>query len=237
MRNRERLVQVQVADVGADRRRARQPHLRVHVRAVHVHLPAVLVDDRADLAGCRPRTRHSVDGYVTIRRTATSRCSSALARRSSTHDVAVAVAGHDHDLHPRHRGAGRVGAVRAERESARRRGRPRRGRDGRRGSTISPANSPCAPEFGCSDTAANPVIRHSACSSSREDLPVALRLIDRRERMHPREVRPGDRQHLGGRVQLHRAGAERDHRRVEPDVLPLEAAGCSASSSSRSDAC
>ena len=29
-----------------------------------------------------------------------------------------------------------------------------------------PANSPCAPEFGCSDTAANPVMRQSACSSS-----------------------------------------------------------------------
>ena len=50
VRNRERLVQVQVADVGADRRRARQPDLRVHVGAVHVHLAAVLVDDRADLA-------------------------------------------------------------------------------------------------------------------------------------------------------------------------------------------
>ena len=50
MRNRERLVQVQVADVRADRRRARQPHLRVHVRAVHVDLAAELVDDGADLA-------------------------------------------------------------------------------------------------------------------------------------------------------------------------------------------
>ena len=50
MRNRERLVQVQVTDVGADRRRAREPDLRVHVRAVHVNLAAVLVDDRADLA-------------------------------------------------------------------------------------------------------------------------------------------------------------------------------------------
>ena len=48
VRNRERLVQIQVADVGADRRRARQPDLRVHVGAVHVHLPAVLVDDVAD---------------------------------------------------------------------------------------------------------------------------------------------------------------------------------------------
>ena len=56
---RERLVQVQVADVGADRRRARQPDLRVHVRAVHVDLAAVLVDDRADVLDARPRTRRA----------------------------------------------------------------------------------------------------------------------------------------------------------------------------------
>ena len=59
VRDRERLVQVQVADVGADRRRARQPDLRVHVRAVHVDLAAVLVDDGADLADARPRTRRA----------------------------------------------------------------------------------------------------------------------------------------------------------------------------------
>ena len=32
---------------------------------------------------------------------------------------------------------------------------------------IRPANSPCAPEFGWSDTAWSPVILHSAASSSR----------------------------------------------------------------------
>jgi hypothetical protein len=50
VRDAERLVQVQVADVGADVAGAAQADLRVHVRAVHVHLPAVLVHDRADLA-------------------------------------------------------------------------------------------------------------------------------------------------------------------------------------------
>ena len=49
VRDRERLVQVQVADVGADRRRAREPDLRVHVRAVHVDLAAVLMNDGADV--------------------------------------------------------------------------------------------------------------------------------------------------------------------------------------------
>ena len=45
----EGLVQVEVADVGADVARAAEPDLRVHVGAVHVDLPAVLVHDRADL--------------------------------------------------------------------------------------------------------------------------------------------------------------------------------------------
>ena len=38
-----------------------------------------------------------------------------------------------------------------------------------------------------------------------------LRLIDRDERVQRAELRPGDRDHLGRGVQLHRAGAERDH--------------------------
>ena len=48
--------------------------------------------------------------------------------------------------------------------------------------TIRPANSPCAPEFGCSDTAANPVISQSA-ARAREDLLIAGRLLHRHERM------------------------------------------------------
>ena len=50
VRDAERLVQVQMADVGADVARAARPTMRVHVRAVHVDLAAVLVDDLADLA-------------------------------------------------------------------------------------------------------------------------------------------------------------------------------------------
>ena len=50
VRDAERLVQIQVADVGAVVARPAQPDLRVHVRAVEIDLPAVLVDDLADLA-------------------------------------------------------------------------------------------------------------------------------------------------------------------------------------------
>ena len=55
-----------------------------------------------------------------------------------------------------------------------------------------------------------------------EDLRVALRLLRGRERMQLAELRPGDGQHLRGRVQLHRAGAERDHRGGEREVARLQ---------------
>ena len=45
VRDAEGLVQVEVADVGADVARAAEADLRVHVGAVHVDLAAVLVDD------------------------------------------------------------------------------------------------------------------------------------------------------------------------------------------------
>ena len=49
VRDAEGLVQVQMADVRADVAGAGQPHLRVHVRAVHVNLPAMGVDDFTNL--------------------------------------------------------------------------------------------------------------------------------------------------------------------------------------------
>merc|ERR1719191_1986354 len=47
--NAEGLVEVEVADVGADHPWGGKPQLSIHVRAVHVDLAAVLVDDVADL--------------------------------------------------------------------------------------------------------------------------------------------------------------------------------------------
>jgi hypothetical protein len=53
VRDAEGLVQVEVAHVGADVAGAGEPHLRVHVGAVHVHLPARAVHRVADLADGR----------------------------------------------------------------------------------------------------------------------------------------------------------------------------------------
>ena len=60
----------------------------------------------------------------------------------------------------------------------------------------SPANSPCAPELGCSDTPAKPVIAQSAAESSLEDLVIPLGLVRGRERVHPSEVLPRHREQL-----------------------------------------
>ena len=53
---------------------------------------------------------------------------------------------------------------------------------------------------------------------------VSLCLGDGDEGMEAADLLPGDGKHLGGGVQLHGAGAERDHRGGEREILRLEAA-------------
>ena len=87
-----------------------------------------------------------------------------------------------------------------------------------------PAYSPWLPALGCSETASKPVISPASASRSLEHSLVAGRLVGRGEGVQFAELGPGDRDHLGGGVQLHRAGAERDHRAVQRDVLACEPA-------------
>ena len=109
--NRKGLVQVEMADVRADRRRARQPDLRVHVRAVHVDLAAVLVDDAADFLDVlfEDAVGRRVGDHERRQRLLVL---FGLRAKVVQHDVPVAVARHDNDLEPRHRRARRVGSVR-----------------------------------------------------------------------------------------------------------------------------
>ena len=131
VRNRERLVQVQVADVGADRGGAGQPHLRVHVRAVHVDLAAVLVHDGADLAdrlfvdAVRRRIGHHQRGQVVAM---------GLGLGPQVRDVHVParVGGDDDHVHSGHDRAGRIGAVRRAGDEHHRAVRLARGSDARR---------------------------------------------------------------------------------------------------------
>jgi hypothetical protein len=110
VRNRKGFVQVQVADVGADRRRTRQPDLRVHVRAVHVHLAAVVVDDGADLADAL--LEDPVGGRIghhQRRQRVVMRLG--LGAQVVELDIPLAVAGDDDDAEARHRCARGIGPV------------------------------------------------------------------------------------------------------------------------------
>ena len=49
VRNAERLVQIEMTDVGSDVRGSAQPHHRVHVRPIHVDLSSVLVNDATNV--------------------------------------------------------------------------------------------------------------------------------------------------------------------------------------------
>ena len=99
----------------------READLRVHVRAVHVDLAAVLVDDRADVAGCRPRTRRASTDRSPSAPPAIVACLCRLRRRDRRRRCcrsrAVATTT---TLHARHHRAGGIRAVRRCRNQARR---------------------------------------------------------------------------------------------------------------------
>ena len=130
----------------------READERVQVGAVDVDLPARVVHEPADLAdralvhavrrGVGDHQRRDVLGVL-----------GELRAQVVEVDVAELVAGHDDDAHAGHHGARGVRAVRARRDQADVALRRRRARGGSRGSRAGPANSPCEPAFGCSETA------------------------------------------------------------------------------------
>ena len=106
----EGLVQVEVADVGADVAGVGQPHLRVHVGAVHVDLPACVVHGVHDLADAA--LEHAVRRGVGDHQPAQLRTVfPGLGLEVFDVDVALVVTGHRDDLHAGHGGRRGVGAV------------------------------------------------------------------------------------------------------------------------------
>ena len=112
--NAKRLVQIQVADISPDAAGAGEADLCVQVRPVHIHLSAMFVDDRANLADtplentvCGGVGHHDCGQIFAV----------FFSAGAQIVEVDVAVIGglsarHRHDFHPGHHGAGRVGAVR-----------------------------------------------------------------------------------------------------------------------------
>ncbi len=220
VRNAERLVKIQMADVRADVARTRQADHRVHVRAVEVHLAAVLVNDRAHVGdrlvehAVRRRIRdHERREHVGV----------LLGLRLEVGHVDVAGVGvlHDDDLHAGHHGARRIRPVRGLRDQtdvalrvvARFVIRANHQQAGVLALRARVRLQRHGGEAGDLGERALETIEHLA---------IALRLLDRRERMDLPELGPGHRIHLGRRVQLHRARAERNHRRREREIAVLE---------------
>ena len=129
----EGLVQVEVADVGADVAGAAEADLRVHVGAVHVDLAAVLVDDLADfLDGF---LEDAVGGGVGDhqRGEVLARARRPWRLRSARSMLPLVVAGDGDDLEAGDDGAGGVGAVGGVGDQADVAVRLGRGSRGRRG--------------------------------------------------------------------------------------------------------
>ena len=216
VRDAERLVQVEVRDVAAELARLGQPDERVEVGAVDVDLAAGLVDqpaDRADL-GLVDAVGRRVGQHD--RRDAAA-VGLELGAQVVEGDAAVGRGGHDDDAHPREDGRRGVGAVRRRRDDA----------DGAlvvATAAVVVADGEQAGELTL--RAGVGLQRHLVVAGDLRQpvlervgqLGVSTGLVGRRERVQRCEAGLADRLHLRGRVQLHGAGAERDHRAVECEV-------------------
>ena len=110
VRDAEGLVEVEMADVGADLAGGREADLGVHVGAVHVDLAAVVVDDLADLGDALlvdavgGRVGHHQGSQLVL-------VGLDLLLEVGAVDVALGVGPDGHDAHAGHHGGGGVGAV------------------------------------------------------------------------------------------------------------------------------
>ena len=194
VRNAERLVQIDVAHVGANRGRTGEADLRVHVRAVHVHLAAAPVHRRTDVLNCL--LEHAVRGRIRDhQRSQAVGVRVGLASQVIDIDVAVGCTRHHHDAHARHHRARRVGAMRR----------------GRNENHIAPGVAAIAMvgsnHHQPGELALGAGIRlqrhgreagdlAQGCFDLSEDLAIPFCLIDGDERMQVRELGPCDWQHL-----------------------------------------
>ncbi|MNZ36292.1 hypothetical protein D3C78_537080 [compost metagenome] len=220
MGNAEGLVQVHVRNIGADIRRPRQPDLGVEVGAIHVHLTAMLVDHFTDFADAflvhamgRRIGRHQAGEFVGGLR--------GFFLEVIQVDVARLVTLDDHHAHPGHLRRRGIGAVRRRRNQA----------------DIAAALLPALMVFadrqqpgvfalgtgvGLHADGIETGDRAQPAFQFLDHQPVPGGLLFRHERVQVGELRPGDRDHLAGGVELHGAGAQRDHRLIERQVLVFQ---------------
>ena len=223
MRDAERLVQVEMAHVGADVARSAEADHGVHVGAVQVDLAARRMHDVADVANSF--LEHAVRRWIRDHQRGQLR-SVQLGLRAQVVEVHIAahVGLHHHDLETGHDRARRVGAVRRLRNEA---DRPLPSLAAR---LVMPANDEETRVFALRarvglqrDGRQSGDFGQRVFQSLKQN-GVAVGLLAGREWVDAREVAPRDGEHLRGGVELHGARAEWDHRRRERQVTRFEPA-------------
>ncbi len=222
MRNAEGLVQVQMTDIRADVAGAGKANHRIHVGAVQIDLAAVLMHDLADLADVllEHAVRRGIGDHAAgegVR----------ILLRLGAEVVHVDLAGvaylDDHHLHAGHLRRGRIRAVRRCRYQA----------DVAMCVAVGDMIGADREQTGIFTLGTRVRLhRDRIITGDRAELLrqvfdqmlIAECLVGRHEGMDFRKLRPGDRQHFRCRVELHRAGAEGDHRAVERQIAIGEAA-------------
>ena len=215
-------VQIEVADVATKFAGNGNAHQGVHVGAVHVDAPAVLVNQGAQ--GLDLGFKHAMGAGV-----GNHHCRQvgavllALGAQVVHVDVALCVAGGHHHLQAGQVRAGRVGAV-------------GRGRDQANiavplavGGLVGAYHQQArifALAAGIGLQADTGVARGLAQPLAQLGVQqrVALQLVGRGKRVHVGKLGPGDGNHLAGGIELHGATAQRDHAAVQRQVFVAEAA-------------
>ena len=217
VRNAKGLVQVEVGHVRTPLARFGHADQSVHVGAIGINLSAVLVHDLADLDDVL--LEHAVGRRVGDhdRRQAFAVFLGIAADVFDIH-VAVGIAFGHHDLHPAHLRRRRVGAMCRFRDQADvAPGFPARG-------VISADREQTGVFALCAGVGlqADGVVAgafHQHRFQALDQFLVTLHLRGRCEGVDIAEFRPGHRDHLGGGIELHRAGTQRDHGAIHGQVL------------------
>ncbi len=213
VRNAERLVEVQVADVGAHVGRPAEAHLGVHVGAVHIDLTAVGVHDLADLPD-RPLENAGGGRVGDHQRAERALVLGRLGAQVREIDRAARIRLDRHHGQPGHDGTGGVGAVGGGRDQT----------GGAVGFTPravigadheQPGELPLRSRVGLQRDVREAGDLGEHVLELPEQRAIAGRLLARSEGVQPVELPPRERHHLGRRVELHGARAQRDHRRGE----------------------
>ena len=221
VRRSKRLVQVQMANVGADKARVRQSYLCIHIGAVHIYLCTASVDNAADFHNLRFKdaVRRGIGNHQRSKVVLILFCFGA--KVSHIH-IALFVAGASHGSETRLNGGCRIGTMRRCRNqhlvamslpdafqvSA---------------DNTEPCIFACRTGVGLQADAGKAGDYLQFFAEVVYQFAITLCLVFGHQRMYIHKFRPAEGQHLCRSIQLHGARTEGNHGVCQGDVLAVEA--------------